>query len=118
MNLDGAWKPFLLRIKSEFAVSDYCIFTGDGAQMMYFAGRDIDNIILERYLSFETTVVEVDQTECRLITRFIVGDTVYLIVLYSADPNGFSENETDYILQDISALQEQLRHENGKEDED
>ncbi|MBR3043982.1 MAG: hypothetical protein IKQ91_01705 [Oscillospiraceae bacterium] len=117
MNLKGAWQSFLLRIRSEFAVSDYCIYTGDGVQMLHSTGRQLQNITLERYLSFERTVVESDLTECRLITRFLIGSTVYLLVLYSADPNGFSENETDYILQDISALQEQLRHESGKEDE-
>lgn len=117
MILKGAWQSFLLRIRSEFAVSDYSIYNGDGVQMLHSTGRQLPNITLERYLSFEKTVVESDRTECRMITRFLVDSTVYLLALYSADPNGFSENETEYILHDISALQEKLRHENGKEDE-
>ena len=114
MKVGNEWKVFFRRLRSEFAVSDCSVYAGDGCEMERIDGKELPNELLEQYLSYETTMIITEKTGCRMITRFPVFGTVYLLVLFTQDMNGLSENETSYILRDLHTLQERLRHQ-GKE---
>lgn len=112
MNPQKEWQIFLRRIQAEFAIQKYSIYAGDGVKMKHRHGTELQELMLERYLSYETTVILTDQQETVLVTRFRADGVLYLVALYTSE-NGLTENETEYIMNDLHQLCKKLN--GGKE---
>ncbi|MEG0614207.1 MAG: hypothetical protein RR540_00510 [Oscillospiraceae bacterium] len=120
MKIIKIFKEFLIRVKSEFNISDFSVYTYNQTQsnnIYQLVGENCGtDVILVKYYSFPTTTVivnpiglnEAKEYKSRLISRFIIGDTNYMICLSSFAMEAFKDGEK-YIIDLINHTKRKVR---------
>ena len=103
MNEQNLIKQFTENIKMEFDVKTVSIYK-NGEK---FCGSLLDSAAIEKYLALPCTTIY-KSSGSKFVTRFAIGNNLYLIYFSSDSSDTFDGIEAGYILADIKKIMGKL----------
>lgn len=104
MNEQQVLKQFAQQISMEFNVRSVTIYKDN--DKIY--GNAIDSTSLEKYLSITCTTVFRDHDKSCLVSHIQIGNTLYIIILFSDCKTAFDGLDSQYIVGEIKKLKKKL----------
>lgn len=104
MNEQRIIRQFAEQIHMEFDVSNITIYKNN--DKIY--GDTIDVTVLETYLSVTCTTVFRNHDSSRLVSHLAVGNSLFVIILFSKCKTAFDGLDSQYIIDELKNLRKKL----------
>lgn len=104
MNEQRIIRQFAEQIHMEFDVSNITIYKNN--DKLY--GDTIDSALFETYLSVTCTTVFRKPDSSSLVSHLAVGNSLFVIILFSKCKTAFDGLESQYIIDELKKLKKKL----------